>query len=152
NHFQGPTTPGKLSQNSKDWNLEGSEGGYGGPGISNTTNQAVGSSQAEGPTRDPSTGHYKVKLTTQPASGERGRRREDMEDVASDVAETAKAAAVGALETGLKLGEIAKQAVDGMWDVAKKTTERVRDTVADDGNGNKQRRGEDLRGGPRGYN
>ncbi|KAL3638428.1 hypothetical protein CASFOL_017799 [Castilleja foliolosa] len=143
---QGPTTPGKLSQKAKDGILEGSGGGY--SGTTSTNPAGVGSSEGCGPTRDRATGDYKMKLKTkQEARGE---------DVANDVVEGAKAAAVGALETGLKLGEIAKEAVDGMWDVAMKTTEKVRDTVADDDeNGNKQRHGgghgEDLRRGPRGY-
>ncbi|KAL6554224.1 hypothetical protein OROMI_019897 [Orobanche minor] len=122
---QGATTPERLSQ--KDGTLDGSEGGYGGSGISNAPNQAVG-------TRRPD-------------------RREDTDDAARDMAEMAKAGAVGALEAGLKFGEAAKQAMDGMWDAAKKTIESTRDAVADDGDINRTSGGqaEDPRRGPRGY-
>ncbi|KAK6134583.1 hypothetical protein DH2020_031677 [Rehmannia glutinosa] len=157
--YQGPTTPGKLSR--KDGTLEGNQGGYGGSGISNTINQATnGPPQGGGlPNPGDSVTGNKATITTQP------RRREDIDtedaarDTAGSVAEMAKAGVVGAMETGLKMGEMAKQTMDGMWGAAKKTTENVRDSVADDGGDNnnnnrnsKQKQVDDLRRGPRGYN
>lgn len=59
------------------------------------------------------------------------------------VAQTARVAAVGAVETGLRLGKMAKQVADGVWEVAEKTAENVRDSIAedvDDGGGRRRAR------------
>ncbi|KAK4398368.1 Phytosulfokine receptor 2 [Sesamum angolense] len=122
---KGCTNPGSLSE--KDNTVEGSEGGYGGSGISSTENK-------------PTVGGWNAgtKAAGRKVDGEvkGGEWRRDTEDAGRDtggsVAEMAKAGAVGAMEAGLKLGEVAKQTMDGMWDAAKETTENVRDTVADD--------------------
>ncbi|KAG8386339.1 hypothetical protein BUALT_Bualt03G0138600 [Buddleja alternifolia] len=124
---KGTTTPDKLSN--KDATVEGSEGSYGGFGIfSDEDEVAEGSKGGYGGSGIPNKGD-KSGATRRNNIGER--RTEDM-----DTAEIAKAGVVGAMETGLKLGEIAKQTMDGMWDAAKKTTESVRDSMADDSGGN----------------
>lgn len=131
NQFQGGTNPGNLSE--KDWTVEGSEGGYGGSGISSRENKLPGGSRG-----GPGGWNGGTKAAGRTVDGEHkgGEWRRDTEDAARDraasVAEMAKAGAVGAMETGLKLGEVAKQTMEGMWDAAKETTENVRDTVADD--------------------
>ncbi|KAL2245436.1 uncharacterized protein LOC105165398 [Sesamum indicum] len=127
----GGANPGNLSE--KDNAVGGSEGGYGGSGISSTENQ-----QAGGARGGPGGWNAGTKAARRRVDGEvkGGEWRRDTEDAGRDtggsVAEMAKAGAVGAMEAGLKLGEVAKQTMDGMWDAAKETTENVRDTVADD--------------------
>ncbi|EYU44962.1 hypothetical protein ABFS82_13G072300 [Erythranthe guttata] len=128
-HKGGGATPGELSKKS-DPAAEGSEGGYGGSGISNVASdyklasEGPGSLGHGGP-GNLNRGNYK--------GGERRRREEkDMEDAAASVAEMAKMGVVGAMETGLKIGEMAKRTMDGVWDATRKTTESVRDSVADD--------------------
>ncbi|KAH6822941.1 hypothetical protein C2S53_017759 [Perilla frutescens var. hirtella] len=59
-------------------------------------------------------------------------RRKSPRKTVEPVEEMMKVAAVGAMETALKLGRIAKHTMDGMWEIAEKTTESVRDSVADD--------------------
>ncbi|KAL0353772.1 UNVERIFIED_CONTAM: hypothetical protein Sangu_0958500 [Sesamum angustifolium] len=127
----GGTNPGSLSE--KDNTVEGSEGGYGGSGISRTANKPTGGSR-----RGPGGWNAGTKTAGRKVDGEvkGGEWRRDTADAGRDtggsVAEMAKAGAVGAMEAGLKLGEVAKQTMDGMWNAAKETTENVRDTVADD--------------------
>ncbi|KAK4439173.1 hypothetical protein Salat_0252200 [Sesamum alatum] len=129
--YMGGTNPGNLSE--KDSSVEGSEDGYGGSGISSTENKLLGGSRG-----GPGGWNAGNKAAGRRVDGEAkgGEWRRDREDAARDrggsVAEMAKAGAVGAMEAGLKLGEVAKQTMDGMWDAAKETTENVRDTVADD--------------------
>ncbi|KAI3457440.1 hypothetical protein Pfo_014103 [Paulownia fortunei] len=128
---KGGATLGKLSE--RDTTVEGSEDGYGGSGIS-STNKAMEGFQGLGHGGSGGSNN----------GGEQWREDMDMGDAARDMAgsmaEMAKAGVVGAMETGLKLGEIAKQTVDGMWDAAKKTTESVRDSVADDSDNNDRRK------------
>ncbi|KAL8032092.1 hypothetical protein ABFX02_13G072000 [Erythranthe guttata] len=148
-HKGGGTTPGELSKKS-DPAAEGSEGGYGGSGISNVASDYK--SASEGPGGDLNRGKYK--------GGER--RREEKgdhmeDDAAASMAEMAKTGVVGAMETGLKIGEMAKRTMDGVWDATRKTTESVRDSVADDDSGDYRRKQgsdkhvEDLRRRAGGY-
>ncbi|CAA0808537.1 Unknown protein [Striga hermonthica] len=100
--------------NPKGGTLEGSQGGYGVSEPSTTINKAVESPHGGGP-HD----HRQGKDNDDPAG-----------DVARFVAETTKAGFVGAIETGMKLGDIAKRTADDMWDSARKTAQDLRDTVA----------------------
>lgn len=96
--------------------MEGDEAGYGGSGGIYEGGWSGGDSNKQG-------------------GGNRGGRRREEVDVdaaARDTAEMAKAGVVGAMEVGLKLGEMAKQTVDVMWDATRRTAETVRDSVADD--------------------
>ncbi|KAL7087634.1 hypothetical protein ACP275_13G079400 [Erythranthe tilingii] len=143
-HKGGGTTPGELSKKS-DPAAEGSEGGYGGSGISNVASDYKSASEGPGSLGhggpgNLNRGNYK--------GGERRREEKDMEDAAGDaaasVAEMAKTGVVGAMETGLKMGEMAKRTMDGVWDATRKTTESVRDSVADDDSGDyRQKPGSD---------
>lgn len=116
-YFQGGSTPEDLSKLYKT--PEESEeddmatrglgcGAYGGAGAMNVGNGRV--EKGGDPWRDDA--------------------REPRE-TADSVAQTAKVAAVGVVETGLRLGKMAKQTADGLWEAAEKTAENVRDSVAD---------------------
>lgn len=84
-------------------------------------------------------------------------KEREMRRKREDGREMVKAVAVGAIETGLELGRIGKQVMDGIWDPAEKTAHGVRDSIADDTDHNSGRRrrrvedrssdkfGEDLR-------
>ncbi|KAL0443544.1 UNVERIFIED_CONTAM: hypothetical protein Slati_2077100 [Sesamum latifolium] len=128
----GGTNPGNLSE--KDNTVEGSEGGYGGSGISSTENKLAGGSRGGPGGWNAGSKAAGRRVDGEVKGGDQWRR--DTEDAGRDtggsVAEMAKAGAVGAMEAGLKLGEVAKQTMDGMWDAAKETTEKVRDTMVDD--------------------
>ncbi|CAN4102908.1 unnamed protein product [Withania somnifera] len=56
------------------------------------------------------------------------------DDRTSSVGESLKEGAAKAMETGLDLGEKAKQSMDEAWDAAKETTKNVKDAVRDDAN------------------
>ncbi|GER43072.1 late embryogenesis abundant protein [Striga asiatica] len=111
--IKGGTPPEKLSL--KGGTLEGSQGGYGGPETSTTINQTVESPHGG-----------------RPHDHRQGKDNDPAGDVARSLAETAKAGFVGAMETGMKLGDIAKRTADDMWDSARKTAQDLRDTVAEE--------------------
>lgn len=73
-------------------------------------------------------------------------KEREMRRKREDGREMAKAVAVGAIETGLELGRIGKQVLDGVWDAAEKTAHGIRDSIADDtdhNSGRHRRRVED---------
>ncbi|XP_019198910.1 PREDICTED: uncharacterized protein LOC109192670 [Ipomoea nil] len=59
------------------------------------------------------------------ARGEREERR-------SSVADSMREGAARAMETGMELGEKAKQTMDDAWDAAKETTKNVKDSMRED--------------------
>ncbi|XP_049413144.1 uncharacterized protein LOC125876073 [Solanum stenotomum] len=52
----------------------------------------------------------------------------------SSVGERLKEGAAKAVETGLNVGEKAKESMDEAWDAAKETTKNVKDALVDDAN------------------
>lgn len=74
---------------------------------------------------------------------ERTRTRRDMadatRDAASSVGDMAKVATVEAMETGLDMGEKAKQTLDVAWDAAVEIAKNVKDAVAGERDGKGRR-------------
>ncbi|KAL8512369.1 hypothetical protein ACS0TY_018741 [Phlomoides rotata] len=60
--------------------------------------------------------------------------------VVEEMVEIAKEGVVGAVEMGLKVGEMTKQIADGTWDAAKNTAERLRDSLSNKHEGETGRR------------
>ncbi|OIT00376.1 PREDICTED: uncharacterized protein LOC109230440 [Nicotiana attenuata] len=76
---------------------------------------------------------FKIRSTDETADGTHHRT--------SSVAESLKEGAVKAMETGLNVGEKAKQNMDEAFDAAKETTKNVKDAVVDDHANDAMRKG-----------
>ncbi|KAJ0458024.1 hypothetical protein HanIR_Chr15g0780431 [Helianthus annuus] len=68
-----------------------------------------------------------VNTSTTPSASD---RREEEGETTSYVAEAAKQGVGKAMETGLNIGEMAKQTLDIVWDATKDTTDKVKEVVA----------------------